>query len=151
MGDSSSGLDKVSLLERANEALGDAYKSRKETGEFKFLAIFHSITLRELNLSRFIGAPVKDLILSRNTLASLKAVQGQLNEAEANLRESLSEAKKHLPPDDTLFATTLNNLGYVLKKTNYPVKWDEALECYEQAFKIRRYLSTALLNILQMN
>jgi hypothetical protein len=39
---------------------------------------------------------------------------------------------------DRLTATTLNNLGYVLKAQNDPNKWDEAEIFYRDSVSIRR-------------
>lgn len=56
-----------------------------------FHPYFYTLSLLFLFVIK--GAPKKEIIMSRNNLASLMSLEGHLDKAEANLRQSVEEAK----------------------------------------------------------
>lgn len=111
----SKGMEKLDLLDRADEALTDA------------------LTLR-LEIS---GKLHKDTILSSNYVALIRATRGRYMDAEPTLVQCIADAKSLLGDVDLLVALLQNNLGFVLKQQG---KFDEAMIFYQDALNTRRQL-----------
>jgi tetratricopeptide (TPR) repeat protein len=115
VGEQSSGLDRMSLYDRAEEALSDALATRKE----------------------LLGENYGDTLFAAVHLAGVWRLQKKLKEAEVLLSTSLTKSKEFHGGKDLLAATILNSLGLLLKSQG---RYAEAKLSYEQAFEIRRYV-----------
>lgn len=81
-----------------------------------------------------LGAHHRDTINSQIQYSTLLRLRNKLEDAEKTLREVLQIAEVSIGANDTLTATVLNNLGFVLKMRS---KLDEAQERYTRALAIR--------------
>ena len=89
LAESSTGMERLQLIERADESLADSLKLRQE----------------------LLGATNKDTLISANHLSSLWRLVGRTVEAEQQLRHTLTIARSVHGDLDSITATTLNNLG----------------------------------------
>lgn len=97
--DGAKGMDKDQLLARAEEAIEDGLTTREalsKTGDFTIEA-------------------QRDIITSANQLASILKLRGKVDQAERKYRRTLETCRHSFGDLDSLTATTLNNLGVLLK------------------------------------
>jgi tetratricopeptide (TPR) repeat protein len=115
MAEKTSGLDKLALLDRAEEALGDSLELRKEIS----------------------GPTHKETLTAMSHFASVLRVRGRNEEAESQYREVLTLCKETLGGLDLLTATVHNDFGFHLKSTGH---YGEAKTHYDEALDIRKSL-----------
>eukprot|EP01041_Mallomonas_annulata_P003330 gene3330-6591_t len=108
------GKERTELLQRADEALYDAYKLRTQVSGFEN----------------------RDTLFVANHLACLWRTQGDVARAERKFRETLEQCRLLFGDKDSLTATVLNNLGFLLK-TKGGSAMEEAQSCYDEALSIR--------------
>ena len=84
------------------------------------------------------GENSKEVYDSQITYASILRMKGKVEDAEFQLKATLSSCKKQFDKRDTdslITATVMNNLGHLLKQQQ---KYEEALPLYEEALSLRR-------------
>jgi tetratricopeptide (TPR) repeat protein len=106
------GMEKLQLLERAEEALFDAKVLRTE----------------------LLGPTSRETIYSCIHLSSVWNIRGKEKEARQLLLESLDVATREFGRVDVITATILNNLGLMHKSNKM---FAAANECYSEALNVR--------------
>lgn len=84
-----------------------------------------------------IGPESKEALTAAINLSTVLRNVGDARGAEALLVEALETARRVHGDTSSLTATVLNNLGVLLKRE--PSRRGQALECYEEALRIRSY------------